>query len=291
MRGAGALDPTAAHRHRYIIEDPIRFSCLCAAGTLFFVSQPSMLLTFLVVVITQLAPVVMAARAMEQGWSHRWGRAVHPSVYASSLAMDFTNLSACVVVGSMLLIRHFNGTEMLKPLAILAGSICFLPDVRLCRWLLAGEPVRASFQLRQSSFLRDPVMLAALLATGVMCVLDRTSLLYVILSIVLFGLNTILVIVDKYLAEVEVTRFTGWTGLLLEREGRRLWLVLAPMLLAPYRLVAGDRAAWWAAGLIAAAVVAPDLVRLALAGLRALANGFRMTPAPAVPATFIVLPK
>ncbi len=293
MRGKGFQDPTAAHRHRTIIEDPIRFACFCAAGTLLFVPDPPMLLTFIVVMITQLAPVVMVARAMEPGWSHRWGKAVHPSVFASSLAMDFTNLSACTLVGALLLIRHFNGVEMLKPLAILAAAICFLPDVRLCRWLLAGEPVRASFQLRQSTFLRDPVMLGALLATVVMCVLDRVSLLYVILSIVFLQLNTLLVIVDKYLSEVEVSRFPGWKGLLLEREGRRLWLALAPMALAPLRFLAGDRAAWWAAGFVAAVIVVPDLLRLAGAGLRATANCFRMTPAPAAsgPATFIVLPK
>src|SRR6185295_20182063 len=98
---------------------------------------------------------------------------VHTSVFASNLAMDFTNLSACTIIGALLLARHFNSVEVVKPLAILAVAICFLPDVRLCRWLLSGDPAEASRQLRHGTILRDPVLLGSLLATGVVSALDQ----------------------------------------------------------------------------------------------------------------------
>ena len=126
------------HRHRTIIEDPARFGCLCAAAALLFVADIPFWMTLAVVGITQLAPIMMAARALEQGWSRRWGPRVHPSVYASNLAMDFTNLTACTIVGALLLVRHYNGIETVRPLAILTVAICFLPDIRLCRWLLSA---------------------------------------------------------------------------------------------------------------------------------------------------------
>jgi hypothetical protein len=285
-----AAGPDRSERHRYIIEDPVRFGCLCAAAALLFVPQVPFGLTLLVVAVTQLAPVFMAGRALQPGWSQRWGRSVHASVYASNLAMDFTNLAACSVVGAMLLIRNFNGIEPLRPLAILAAAICLLPDVRLCRWILAGEPVRASFQLRSGGFFRDPVLLSVLLATGVVLALDRTSLHYLLLSLGLLQINTILVLVDKYLPEIEATRWTGGKALLLEREGRQLWLTLAPLLLAAGRHFSTDRAALWGAGLIAFLVVLPDLLRLSMSLFRRGRDLFRMTPA-AGPATYVVLPR
>jgi hypothetical protein len=140
------------------------FGCLCAAAALLFVSDIPVWMTLAVVAVTQLAPIMMAARGLEQGWSRRWGMRVHPTVYASNLAMDFTNLAACTIVGALLLVRHFNGVDTVKPLAILTVAICFLPDIRLCRWLLASDPVESSRQLRHGSSLRDPVMLGALLS-------------------------------------------------------------------------------------------------------------------------------
>jgi len=110
-----------------------------------------------IVAVTQLGPIMMAARALDQGWSRRWGSKVHASVFASNLSMDFTSLSACTIVGALLLARHYGSVEVVKPLAILTVAVCFLPDVRLCRFLLSGDPVEASRQLRQGSILRDPV--------------------------------------------------------------------------------------------------------------------------------------
>jgi hypothetical protein len=283
------MELSRIHRHRYIIEDPARFGCLCAAAALLFVQDVPFWMTMAVVGVTQLGPILMAARALDQGWSRRWGPKVHSSVFASNLAMDFTNLSACTVTGALLLARHFNSVEVIKPLAILTVAICFLPDIRLCRWLLSGDPVEASRQLRHGPVLRDPVMLGALLATAVACALDRLSLQYFLLSLLFLQFNGMLVLVDKYLPEIESRYRAGWKALLLERESRRLWLTLAPLALLPLRLVLGDAVAWWCAGGIATLIVLPDLYRLSHGLVTSVVNLFKVTPQP--PATYIVLPK
>lgn len=284
------MELSRVHRHRYIIEDPARFGCLISAAALLFVQDIPFWMTLAVVGVTQLAPIMMAARALDQGWSRRWGPKVHSSVYASNLSMDFTNLAACTITGALLLARHFGSLEVVKPMAILTVAICFLPDVRLCRWLLSGDPVEASRQLRHGSILRDPVMLGSILATVVASVLDRVSLTYVLFSLIFLQFNALLVIVDKYLPEIETRFRAGWKSMLLEREGRRLWLTLAPLLLVPLRVAAGDAIAWWFAGAIVAVIVAPDLYRLVHSMVTGVGNLFKVTPAQG-PATYIVLPK
>lgn len=283
------MELSRVHRHRYIVEDPARFGCLCAAAALLFVQQVPFWMTLAIVGVCQLAPVMMALRALDQGWSQRWGNRVHASVFASNLAMDFTNLAACTVTGALLLARHYGSYEVVKPLAILTVAICFLPDVRLCRWLLSGDPVEASRQLRHGSILRDPVMVAALLSTGVVCALDRVSLQYFLFSLLFMQFNALLVLVDKFLPEIEGRMHAGWKAFLLEREGRRIWLTLAPISLIPGRLILGDRLGWAFAGVILATILMPDIYRLALGTMTGIANLFRVTPAP--PATYIVLPK
>jgi hypothetical protein len=283
------MELARVHRHRYIIEDPVRFGCLCAAAGLLFVQDVPFWMTLCIVGVVQLTPVMMAARALEQGWSRRWGTKAHATVYASNLAMDFTSIAAGTIVGALLLARHFNNAEVVKPLAILTVAIAFLPDVRLCRWLLSGDPGEASRQLRNGTFFRDPVMLASILATGVACVLDRASLQYVLFSMLFLQFSALVVLLDKYLPEIESRFHAGWKILMLEREGRRLLLTLAPLALVPLRLAMGDRMAWLGAGAIVAGIVLPDLVRVTMGSLTALANAFRVTPAP--PATYIVLPK
>lgn len=283
------MELARVHRHRTIIEDPARFGCLCAAAALLFVADIPTWLTLAVVGVTQLAPIMMAARALEDGWSRRFGMRVHPTVYASNLAMDYNNLAACTVAGALLLVRHFDGIDTVKPLAILTVALCFLPDIRLCRWLLASDPVESSRQLRQGSILRDPVMLGAMLATGVVMVLDHGSLRYVLYSLLFMQFNAVLVLVDKYLPEIESRTRTGWKSLLLEREGRRLWLTLAPLALVPLRLLAGDAVAGWTAGALLTVIVLPDLYRLMSSMVTGVANLFRVTPAAR--ATYIVLPK
>jgi hypothetical protein len=277
------------HRHRYIIEDPARFGCLCAAAALLFVQDVPFWMTLAIVGVLQLAPIMMAARALEQGWSRRWGPKVHASVYASNLAMDFTNLSACTVTGALLLARHYGSVEVIKPLAILTVAVCFLPDVRLCRWLLSGDPVEASRQLREGLVVRDPVMLGSLLTTAVACAIDHVSLQYFLFSLAFLQFNSLLVLVDKYFPEIESRFRAGWKALLVEREARRLWMTLAPLTLFPIRMAAGDGVAWWCAGAIAAAIVVPDLYRLSQGLVTTVANLFKVTPAQ--PATYIVLPK
>jgi len=283
------MELSRIHRHRYIIEDPARFGCLVAAAALLFVQEVPFWMTMCIVGVTQLGPIMMAARALDQGWSRRWGSKVHASVYASNLSLDFTSLSACTVIGALLLARHFGSVEVVKPLAILTVAICFLPDVRLCRFLLSGDPVEASRQLRQGTIFRDPVMLGALLATGVACSLDRVSLQYFLLSLAFMQFNALLVLVDKYLPEIESSFKSGWKSMLLDREGRRLWLTLAPLALVPIRLLLGDRISWGFAAAIVLAIVIPDLCRLCQGMGSAIANLFKVTPAQ--PATYIVLPK
>jgi hypothetical protein len=284
------MELSRIHRHRYIIEDPARFGCLIAAAALLFVQEIPFWMTMAVVGVTQLAPIMMALRALDQGWSRRWGPKVHSAVYASNLSLDFTNLAACTVTGALLLARHYGSVEVVKPLAILTVAICFLPDVRLCRWLLSGDPVEASRQLRHGTILRDPVMLGALLATGVASVLDRVSLQYFLFSLIFLQFNGLLVLVDKYLPEIETRFRSGWKSLLLEREGRRLWLTLAPLGLVPLRLGVSDGVAWSCAGALVAVIVAPDLYRAALWGVTCVTGMFKVTPAQG-PATYIVLPK
>ena len=277
------------HRHRYIIEDPARFGCLLAAAALLFVQEVPFWMTMAIVAVTQLGPIMMAARALEQGWSRRWGSKVHASIFASNLSMDFTSLSACTVIGALLLARHYGSVEVVKPLAILTVAICFLPDIRICRFILSGDPVEASRQLRQGSVLRDPVLLGALLATGVACAVDRVSLQYFLFSLVFLQFNALLVLVDKYLPEIESSFRAGWKTLLIDREGRRLWLTLAPLTLIPVRLALGDRIAWGFAGLIALTILLPELYRLTQGMVTAIAGMFKVTPNQ--PATYIVLPK
>ena len=277
------------HRHRYIIEDPARFGCLLAAAALLFVQEVPFWMTMAIVAVTQLGPIMMAARALEQGWSRRWGSKVHASIFASNLSMDFTSLSACTVIGALLLARHYGSVEVVKPLAILTVAICFLPDIRICRFILSGDPVEASRQLRQGSILRDPVLLGALLATGVACAVDRVSLQYFLCSLIFLQFNALLVLVDKYLPEIESRYRTGWKALLLEREGRRLWQVLAPLALVPLRLAAGDSVAGWTAGALLTTMLLPDLYRMMSGMVSGVANMFKVTPA--VRATYIVLPK
>lgn len=291
MAGRKAADLAQMPRHRFVLEDPVRFACLCAVGALVLAPEIPFALTLLVVAAVQMAPILMAARAVEPGWSRRWGRFVHESVFASHLAMDFTHLASCSVVGALLLVRHFNGTEVVRPLAILGVGICLLPDIRLCRWLLAGDPMEASVRLREGYFYRDPVMLGSLLTAGVICALDATSLYFIMLAILFLQLNTLLVLFDKYLPEIEVGRWSGWKALLFEREGRRFLFCVAPLLLVPVRVYGGDRPALYGAAALAAAVALPDLLRMAWAGVRALFNAFRVTPAPSSPPTYIVLPK
>lgn len=291
MRLQGTTVPPEAVRHRWLFEDPVRFGCLASAAALVFLPEVPFSLTLLVTAVLQMGPVAMVAGAASPGWSRRWGRRAREGVAVSGLASDFAALAASTVTGGLLLVRHFNGPEVVRPLGVLAAGICMLPDIRLCRWLLSGDPVERSRQLREGWFFRDPAALAALLAAAVACLMDPVSLRYAVLSMAFLQTNALLVFVDKHLPEVEARRFPGWRGLLLEREGRRLTACLMALALVPLRAGLGDRAAWTGAAAVAAFVGVPDLVRALRAVLRALAGLFRGAPAPATPATIVILPR
>lgn len=272
-------------RHRYVIEDPARFACLCAAGALLFMPHVPPVLILAAAAVTQLTAVMAAFRGSRPGWSYAGGRPIQHAVLASSLAMDAATLSASAVVGALLLVRLFNGVDSVAPLGVLAAAVCFLPDARPCRWLLAGDPVNASRQLRDGWSFRDPVNWGAGISAAVVCSLDAPSLHYLAISLAAFHANAVLVLLDKYLPELG----DGLKGLLVDRRGRRFLIALAPFALVPLRYFLGDRAAVWGAAAIAAAILLPDVFRATLALCRWLGGLFQMTPAR--PATYVVLPR
>lgn len=272
-------------RHRYVIEDPARFACLCAAAALLFMPHVPPILVLAAAAATQLTAVMAAFRGSRPGWSYGAGRPVQHAVLASSLAMDAATLSASAVVGALLLVRLFNGVESVAPLGVLAAAVCFLPDARPCRWLLAGDPVNASRQLRDGWSFRDPVNWGAAMSAVAVCSIDAGSLYYLCVSLAAFHANAVLVVVDKYVTEIG----DGLKDLLLDRRGRRFLIALAPFGLVPLRFFAGDRPAILGAAAIGAAIVLPDVFRLTVLLFRWVGGMFRMTPAQ--PATYVVLPR
>jgi hypothetical protein len=289
MRGASLTELSGVLRHRSILRDPARLACLGVLATLYFMPDPSFTATLLLVAALQVGPVVMAARGMSEGWSRRWGSRVHGSILTSSLCRDFTVVAAGSVAGAMLLVRHFNGVNVIGPLATLGTAILLLPDARACRLLLSSDPVEATRQLNTGFVLRDPTLLTTLAASIVVCLLDRTSLGYLLISMAFLQLNGLLVFVDKHLLELESDR-GGWAGLFLSREGRRFFLLLTPLALVPVRVVLGDRAAWFQALAVASVILLPALVQTLLWMSRRMADMFRVTPPPP-PQTYVVLPK
>jgi hypothetical protein len=272
-----------ALRHRFIVADPARFAGLCAAAGLFLLPETNFLVVLLIAGLTQFSALDILWRGRSPGWSAAGGRRVREAVYASSLAMDLTTLSVSTLAGALLLAKLFGGA--VGPLALLAAGVCFLPDVRLCRLVLAGDPQSASRQLRDGWSFRDPVAWGAALTGAAVLALDPASLAWVVLSLGIFHLNALLVLLDKYVPEIEGD---GWRAL-FDREGRRLAVALAAVSLAPIRHFGGDGAATWTAGLIGAVLVLPDLARGVLAAARGVDAMFRVTPP--TPATFVVLPK
>lgn len=291
MRGSSLSELAHEVRHRSILTDPARLACLAAVAALYFVPDLPFGATLAVVAALQLGPIFMAARGMSEGWSRRWGSRVHGAILTASLCRDFTIVAAGSVAGAMLLVRHFNGAELIGPLAILGTAILFLPDARICRLLLAGDPVEATRQLRSGSLLRDPALLATLAASAVVCLLDRGSLRFLMVSMAFLQFNGLLVFVDKHLSEIETGARGGWLGLILGREGRRFLLMLSPFALVPVRVFLGDRAGWIAAMSTGSIILVPALFQGLLWTLRRISDQFRVTPAAPAPQTYVVLPK
>ena len=266
-------------RHRFIIEDPGRFACLCAIATLMLMPRVTFALTLLTTAVTQLVAVAIVWRGQRPGWSLEGGKRVKEAVCASSLSMDLATLSASAIAGALLFARLFEHAESVVPLGILGVAVCFLPDVRLCRLMTAGDPVAASDQLRDGWQFRDPVAWGALLTGGAAGLIDGASLHLVVLSLLILHASALLVVVDKYVPEVLGAEGL-WRRMVLERDGRRLLLVLMALGLVPLRDLAGDAAGWRGLAAMAALVVAPDAWRLAGMGLRRVMGLFRVTPLP-----------
>lgn len=258
------LEAALSNHHRYLWEDPIRFGCVACALLLLFLPILPFFVTFLILLVVQMSAVALVSRFSLPGWSWQWGKRLHSGILATSMCMDWTNVCACTIVGAMLFLRHFGDPQMLRPLGILVVAVCLLPDARLCRWLLASDPARRSDHLREGYFWRDPVKLGAMLSCAVVCWIDRATLYFLMMSAVLLQFNSLLIIVDKYVREIEVTRPRGLESLLYEAEGRRLLICLSPLALLPARYWMGDRTAVVLAVTLAGLLVIPDLIRFSM---------------------------
>ncbi len=282
MGGKTHQSQPAVVRQPYFFQDPIRASGLICALLLMFLRDIPFTLVLFAIGISQVNAIAMVLDIMGSGWTTKWGRRARTSVMTNSLAMDWANTSVCTLVGAMLLMRFFGPPQLTTALGCLTLAIGLLPDIRFCRILLPADPVEAGRVLERGWFFRDPIKLGALCALVVISVLDRTSLAFVFVSMALMQINSILVLVDKYLAEVEVKREHAWVPskvarMLLARDGQRLALTLLPLAMVPLRLGTEDAVARWAAVVIGAIIVVPDLMRLAFRML-----GFvGLAPAPA----------
>lgn len=283
------LDAALRNRHRYLWEDPVRFACMACALMLTFLPILPFLVTFFVILVVQMSAVALVARFSEPGWSWQWGKRLHSGILASSMCLDWTNLSACTIVGAMLLMRQFDAGVSMMPLCILTLGVCLLPDARLCRLLLSSDPSKRADHLREGYFWRDPVKLGTMLSLGVVCWIDPNTLNYLLLSIVFLQFNSLMVFVDKYLAELEITRPRGLSSIVWEQEGRRMLICLSPLALVPLRNFGGDKIAYMAAVMVAGLLVIPDLIRFAM---EMAANfwgwAFKPRPRPYAPPTTII---
>lgn len=252
---------------RYFFVDPIRFAAMgCAAALMFTPGQPPLWLAVAAIALSQANGIAMIVGIIGRGWSLRWGRRGREAVLASTLAADWTNTSVCTLVGAMLLLRYFGPPEMVLALGLLALGIGLLPDVRLCRALLSSDLGAASKTLSEGYFFRDPVKLGGLIALLILCTLDDVSLTFIFLSMALLQLNSVMILVDKYLVEIE----SGGTAVVfrhpalrmfLARDGQRLLIMLLPFFFVPFRLAVSPSEARWTAAAVAALIVIPDLFR------------------------------
>ena len=265
-----APDPAPARpaTGRYFFFDPIRIAAMTCAVLLMFlpVATPPLWLTIAAIAISQANGIAMIVGIIGRGWSLRWGRRGRQAVLASSLASDWTNTSVCTLVGAMLLLRHFGPPEMVLALGLLALGIGLLPDVRICRALLSPDLATASRTLSEGFFFRDPVKLGGLVALLILCTLDKDSLTFIFLSMALLQVNSVVILIDKYLTEIE----SGGTAvgvrnpalrMFFARDGQRILIMMLPFFFVPFRLAVGSVEARWTAGVVAALIVIPDLLR------------------------------
>ncbi len=260
-------DSSLTVRSPYFFQDPIRASGLACALLLMFVKDVPFTLTLFAIGISQVNSIAMVLEIMGAGWTSRWGKRMRTTILTNTLAIDWANTSVCTLVGAMLLIRFFGPPELVMALGCLTLAIGLLPDIRFCRIILPADPLEASRQLERGYFFRDPIKIGALCAMAVICCIDRTSLAFIFISMVLLQLNAILVLIDKYLSEIEVNRQLSWVPsrtlrMLLVRDGHRVLLALLPMAMVPLRLATEDPVARWAAVVLASVMIVPDVVRM-----------------------------
>ena len=254
---------------RYFFVDPIRVAAMTCAALLMFVpvSPPPLWLVISAIAVSQANGVAMIVGIIGRGWSLRWGRRGRSAVLASTLAADWTNTSVCTLVGAMLLLRLFGPPEMVLALGLLALGIGLLPDVRICRALLSPDIGNASRTLTQGYFFRDPVKLGGLVALLILCTIDEVSLTFIFLSMAVLQVNSVMILLDKYISEIENGGRTavGFRHpailMFLARDGQRVLIMMMPFFFVPLRLALGPAQALWAAGAVAAIIVIPDLLR------------------------------
>jgi hypothetical protein len=251
---------------RYFFADPVRLVAMACAVLLMAMDRIPLWLTVATIAVSQANGIAMLVGIIGHGWTRRHGRRGREAVFATNLASDWTNTSVCTLVGAMLLLRHFGPPEIVLALGLLALGIGLLPDVRFCRVMLSSDPITASRVLSDGYFFRDPVKLGGLIALLILCTLSERSLAFIFLSMALLQLNSVLILVDKYLTEVEA----GGTAVgfrspairfFLARDGQRVLIMLLPFFFVPLRLVVSPVEARWIAGAVAALIVIPDLFR------------------------------
>jgi hypothetical protein len=251
---------------RYFFMDPIRLGAMACAIALMVTDYVPLWLTIASIAVSQANGIAMIAGILGRGWSSRWGRRSRQAVLASTLASDWTNTSVCTLVGAMLLLRHFGPPEIVVALGLLAIGISLLPDVRLCRALLSSDLHAASRTLSEGYFFRDPMKLGGLVALLILCTLDDRSLSFIFLSMALLQVNSVLILIDKYVNELERPRTAviirnPALRMLIDRDGQRVLIMLLPFLFVPFRLSVSPAEARWVAAAIAALIIVPDLLR------------------------------
>lgn len=266
LKAAPDYSPARPVGPRYFFVDPIRIAAMTCAVFLMFVSAVPLWLTVAAIAVSQANGIAMIVGIIGRGWSLQWGRRGRAAVMASTLAADWTNTSVCTLVGAMLLLRMYGPPEMVLALGLLALGIGLLPDVRICRALLSTDLAAASRTLSEGVFFRDPVKLGGLIALLILCTLDHISLTFIFLSMALLQLNSVMIIMDKYVTELD----GGGTAvgfrnpalrMLLARDGQRILIMMLPFFFVPFRLAVGPVEARWTAGIVAALIVIPGLLR------------------------------
>lgn len=259
-------------RTPYFFCDPIRLGAIACVILLMLVKDPPMALALFAIGLSQFNAVAMVVNLIGRGWSEKWGRRVRGAVVTNSMAMDWTNMNVCTLIGAMLLMRIFGTSEvthdLVMALGLLALGLSLVPDMRLCRLIMPADASQASRTLESGWFFRDPMKLGGLAALVIISVLDQTSLSFILLSMLFMQFNSALLLVDKYMGELEASpaarRYRSVTlRLVMARDGQRLLVTLLPLAFVALRLTVDGPTARWAGLAVAGLIILPDTLRLA----------------------------